>query len=116
MTTNSTESCPYLSLAQAARRIPPTKGDRPVHVSSLTRWITRGVKTQAGSVIRLEARRFPGGWKVTSQAVDEFLDDLTRAALGDDPTPNPELSSSRVSARRQRELARVEAELARAGF
>jgi hypothetical protein len=116
MPTISTESCPYLSLSQAARRIPPTKGDRPVHVSTLTRWITRGVKTAAGSVIRLEARRFPGGWKVTSHPVDEFLDELTRAALGDGPTPNSELSSSRISARRQRGLARLEAELVRAGF
>jgi hypothetical protein len=118
--------CPYLSLAQAARRIPPTKGDRPVHVSTLTRWITKGVKTAAGWVIRLEARRFPGGWKVTEEAVDAFLDELTRAALGSEPipcaSPNPNTSpgssrsASRLSARRQRELDRVEAELTRAGF
>jgi hypothetical protein len=105
------ESCPFLSLQQASRLIPPTKGDRPVHPSTLTKWIRFGVRSGDGATVRLKARKFPGGWKVTSAAIEDFLDDLTRAALAVDsaaiaPTP----------ARRQKELAGIAAECKAAGL
>ena len=37
-----TETC--LSLSQAARLIPPIRQEKPVHVSTLTRWILHGVR------------------------------------------------------------------------
>jgi hypothetical protein len=106
MPTISPEPCPYRSLAQAVRRLPPTRGDRPVHVSTLTRWITRGVRAADGSIVKLDARRFPGGWKVTDEALDLFLEALTHAALG---RPEPAEAPIRTpSRRRAAELARVD--------
>jgi hypothetical protein len=112
MPTTAIESCPYRSLSQIARRIPSTKGDGAVHTATLTRWILRGVRVADGTVIKLEARKFPGGWKVTEEAVEHFLDRLTSAALGDDSKPE----SIRPSMARQKELARVDVELASCGF
>jgi hypothetical protein len=71
-----------MSLAQAARKFPPTKGDKPVHSSSVSRWITTGVRLRTGAVVKLKAVRFPGGWKLTQQDIDEFLESLTASALG----------------------------------
>jgi hypothetical protein len=108
------DSTAYKSLSQAARRIPPNRENRPVHVATLTRWITKGVRKADGTRIKLEARRYPGGWRVADEAVDRFIDELTGAALGDAEsaeTPTFETLSSR-----KRELARVDAELASAGF
>jgi hypothetical protein len=114
MLTITTEGGQYRSLPQAVRRIPPTKGNRPVHTSTLTRWITKGVRKADGVVIKLRARRFPGGWKVADQAIDEFLDELTRAALAQtEPAAAP---APAISPRRQRELDRVDAELDAAGI
>jgi hypothetical protein len=77
------ESSPAeMSLAQAARAIPSTKGDRPVASTTVSRWITAGVRLRTGKVVRLKAKRYPGGWKVTRQDIDEFLDALTASALG----------------------------------
>jgi hypothetical protein len=114
MPTITPGTCPYLSLAQAARRVPPTRQDRPVHVSTLTRWITKGVRKADGTLTKLKARRFPGGWKVTSEALDEFLDELTRAALGEnEPAEPPTISTP---AHRRRELERIDRDLDAAGI
>jgi hypothetical protein len=108
----TSESCPYLSLAQASRLIPPTKGDRPVHTSTITRWIVAGVRSGNGNIVRLKARKFPGGWKVSPDALEEFLDELTRAALsveGAPTLPDP-------SKHRQKEIQRAENEAALIGI
>jgi hypothetical protein len=96
----------YFSLSQAAKLIPPTKGDRPVSPVTITKWITRGVRCGNGAVVRLESRRFPGGWKVTREAIEHFVDELTRIALAAEGAPMP------TSARRARQLAHAEAEWA----
>jgi hypothetical protein len=104
----TTATCPYLSLAQVSLRIPPTKGNRPVHPSTITRWITRGARSADGSIIKLEGCRFPGGWKVTEDALERFLDRLTTAALGDDaPIEDP---AARMSPQRRRRYERAQRE------
>lgn len=108
----STESCPYLPLVHAARLIPPTRGERPVHVSTLARWITKGVLKSDGTRAKLQARRFRGGWKVTAEALNQFIDELTDSALGGES----DSSTIPPSSARKRELARVDAELVSAGF
>ncbi|MBV8232948.1 MAG: DUF1580 domain-containing protein [Planctomycetaceae bacterium] len=61
-----------LSLAQAARGVPPTRQDKPVHVSTLTRWILRGVHG-----VRLEAARLGGRWVTSEEAICRFSAALT---------------------------------------
>jgi hypothetical protein len=72
----------YLSLVQAAKAQPPTRGDKPVSPSTLTRWIRLGVLLSNGTRLRLKAIRYPSGWKTTQEWLAEFVDTLTRASVG----------------------------------
>jgi hypothetical protein len=78
------------------------------------RWITKGVRSANGTVVRLEARRFPGGWKVADQAIEEFLDKLTDAALAD--VANIGQPPLRSAVHRHRDVIRAERELEEAGI
>jgi len=60
-----------LSLPQAAKRLPSYRGDRPVSVSCIMRWILAGVPTAAGRV-HLEAVRLGGRWLTSVEAIDRF--------------------------------------------
>lgn len=63
-----------LTLAEAARRLPRLRGDRKVHVSTLYRWVSRGLRG-----VRLEAVRL-GRTLVTSQeALQRFAERLNAA-------------------------------------
>jgi hypothetical protein len=74
-------------LGAAARRLPPSRGNRPVHPTTLRRWIEDGVKGRDGQRIRLKGTRLPSGWVVSDEAVAEFLDALTRDRAGDSTPP-----------------------------
>jgi hypothetical protein len=91
-----------LSLKQAARILPPTRQDKRVHVSTLTRWILHGVQG-----VRLEAYRIGGRWVTTREALERFSAALTERQL---PPSNsqPELSprSAVVQRRRDEEVER----------
>jgi hypothetical protein len=114
MQTIAPDASIYRSLSHAARRFPPSKTDRPVHTATLTRWIVKGVRSASGAIVKLEARRFPGGWKVTDQAVEEFLDKLTAAALDHPQAGGAE--TVRTSTQRQRENECVDRACAAAGI
>jgi hypothetical protein len=79
MATDRTEPTPtvYLTLSQVARLFPPSRGGRPTHVATITRWATVGVPLRDGTRLRLCAVRAPGRWLVTPDAVAEFIDRLT---------------------------------------
>jgi hypothetical protein len=64
-------------VSEAARRITSTHTGKSTHPGTLTRWIKRGVRLSDGSVLKLAARRYPGGWTITDEAVDEFISRLT---------------------------------------
>lgn len=84
---------------------------RPASLAKMCRSINPGIKAETGERIRLEAVRTGGYWITSVEAVRRFVDRLTRAASGEtetnEPTPAP---------RRARELAAVDAELAKAGL
>ena len=101
-----------LSLPELVATLPPIKAGRPVHASTLCRWIKTGFKAKDGKRIRLAARRYPGGWKTTREALSTFLSRLTFAALGE-PEPEADAPAATPSRRRQRELQRVDGELDR---
>jgi hypothetical protein len=56
-----------ISVPQAARSIPPTRLDKPVHPSTIVRWILHGVRG-----VRLEAVRVGGRWVTTHEAIERF--------------------------------------------
>jgi hypothetical protein len=68
----------YRSLSEAAGGFPPFRNGRPVRVATLTRWITDGVHGRDGDRIKLRAKRLPGRWVVTDEAVAEFIEALTK--------------------------------------
>jgi hypothetical protein len=72
----------YLSLSHAAQLIGSQRNGRPIHPGTLTRWIIQGVRLQDGERVRLQARRFPAGWRTTREWLDEFATSLTRDRLG----------------------------------
>jgi hypothetical protein len=97
-----------LSLAQAAKLIPPTRQDKPVHVSTLVRWILHGVRG-----VQLEAVRVGGRWITSREALERFSAALTAKHIS---PPNRTTTTSRQdSARHQRQQERVEQQLAALG-
>ncbi len=77
----STELCLYKSLSEIADSLASNRKGKTVNVLTVSRWIKRGCRDVAGRVIRLQARRYPDGWRVTERAVEEFFEQLTKNAL-----------------------------------
>ena len=65
-----------ISLAQAARLRPRGRRGRPLHPSTIYRWISRGIRG-----IRLEATRFGGTFYTSREAMQRFADRLTAGSL-----------------------------------
>ena len=82
-----------LSLAEAARRLPRLRDDRPVHVSTLWRWATTGL-----GGVRLESTLLGGVRVTTESAVREFIA-ATNAKRSRPPPGIPD------QARRDRDVA-----------
>jgi hypothetical protein len=40
----------YLTVAEVAKRFPPSRRGRPVHVATVTRWITEGARHCSGII------------------------------------------------------------------
>jgi hypothetical protein len=100
-----------LPLAAAAKLVPPARGGKKTHLSTLLRWITRGAKGPRGEVVRLEAIRLGGRWMTTRTALQRFAEALTphpgsEAAL---PSPTPRMAGQRQRAAEQaaRDLDRL---------
>jgi hypothetical protein len=101
-----------VTLTQAAKLVPPTRGNRPVHAATLSRWIMKGVVGRDGNGIKLKALRTPGGWRTSGEWLTEFFEALARDKVAE-PAPQPVLRSP---ARRQRDYERARAELAKVGI
>jgi hypothetical protein len=107
-----------ISLVETARNLAPTKAGKPVHPSTVLRWVRTGVRAADGSIVKLAARRHPGGWQTTWQDVNAFLDRITQAALEKaDPhgSPVPSVPPD-PSPARQRELDQTDRDLAAFGY
>ena len=77
-----------IGLGQAARVLPPGRGGRPVHISSLVRAILAG---------ELEALRFGRRWVTTVEAVQQWDESRARAA-GAGPMTGPSTGPAKDSA------------------
>lgn len=99
-----------ISLEEAAKLIPPSRGARRTQFSTLLRWITKGVRSPSGDVVRLDAIRVGGRWVTSAQAVQRFGEALTPRLDGDRP-PAP-----RTPDRRRRAAERAGRQLEKLGI
>jgi hypothetical protein len=63
--------------AEAAQRLPALRGGKPVHVTTVWRWTTRGVLAPNGTRVRLEAIKVGGTSCTSDQALARFFQALT---------------------------------------
>lgn len=61
-----------ISLHEAARSLPSNRAGKSVNLSTVFRWIQKGVTTQNGRV-RLEAIRLGGRWLTSWEAPSDSL-------------------------------------------
>jgi hypothetical protein len=105
ITTEST-----LSLADACTLLPRGRNKSRPHLSTLVRWITSGVRTVGGEVIRLEAVRLGSKWVTSREALARFVSRLT-PALDQGPAegtkPRSPAARDRASRRAERALAKI---------
>ncbi len=66
-----------ISLATAAAMVPPARGGKRTHISTILRWIVDGVKGPTDEVIRLEGARLGSRWVTSSEALQRFTNRLT---------------------------------------
>lgn len=96
-----------LSLNQAARLLPPGRGDRPVTLSCLLRWILRGARAPSGEFVRLEGVRVGGRWITSREALQRFAEALTPRLGHTPPSPRTPTARQRASQRAAAELERL---------
>jgi hypothetical protein len=96
-----------ITLPQATRLLGTE--DQPVHLSTVLRAVTIGLKLpKSDERKRLEALRAGGRWITSVEAVERFLLAMTVAALHEDVTADAPAS---MTARRQRELEQADRDL-----
>jgi Protein of unknown function (DUF1580) len=68
---------PLIPLAQVPALLPPGPGGNPVHVSTVWRWVRKGLPVPAGERVRLEAVRLGGRLVTSIPALQRFAERLT---------------------------------------
>jgi hypothetical protein len=76
-----------ISLAQAAKLVPPGRNGKKTHLSTILRWILHGAKAPNGELVRLDGARLGGRWLTSKEALQRFSERLT-PTLGGPPTTN----------------------------
>jgi hypothetical protein len=66
-----------ISLTAAAAMVPPARGGKRTHRSTILRWIVTGAKGPAGEVVRLEGTILGCRWFTSEEALQRFTDRLT---------------------------------------
>jgi hypothetical protein len=104
-----------LPLAEACHLIPPGRGGRRTHLSTVLRWILRGAKAPDGTTVRLEGLRLGGRWMTSRAALQRFAEALT-PRLGDLTADGRAAGAApRTPRQRQRAAQRAGDELERLG-
>jgi hypothetical protein len=99
----------WLSLAQAARRFPPYRADRPVNSSTIWRWCRKGVKVPGLGKVHLECVRISGRWLTSVEAISRFVAAQT-------PSMDLPAGTTRSPAQRRSQSERAARELDRIGI
>jgi len=102
----STGGVTYRPLTAYRARFPGARANAALHLSTLIRWCTRGVRMPDGSRVRLRGIRAGSRWLTTDPWVDEFVAALTAAHTGDEAKSTP-----RSPARRRHEAEAAGREL-----
>lgn len=84
-----------LRLREAAKRIPAVRGSGRCHVSTLLRWILKGVKTPSGDIVRLEGEKVGGAWITSRESIDRFIQRVTPNLVGEQPADLPRSPAAR---------------------
>jgi hypothetical protein len=66
-----------IRLEEAARLAGRGRGGRPIHMSTVLRWIQRGAVGPAGERVRLEGCRLGSHWVTSREALQRFAERLT---------------------------------------
>jgi hypothetical protein len=103
-----------IGLREAAKLYPSFRNNRPTHISTPLRHITKGVRLANGEVVRLEGARLGGRWTTTIEAVERFMQRLTDAAL--DVPKDTAATPIRMTRQRRRQLDQVDRQLDTAGL
>ena len=94
-----------LSLAAAARLLPPGRRGRPVTLSCLLRWVIDGVRVPGRTDrVRLEAIRMSSRWITSVEALERFAARQTPDFSNPPPMPRSPNARQRASERAAREL------------
>lgn len=72
------ESESLLSFSELAKSLPTRRAGRPVHVSTIHRWRSGGVRG-----VKLESVRIGGAWCTSWEAFSRFCEKLTAAETGE---------------------------------
>ena len=86
-----------IGLYEAARRLPPGRGGRPVSFSCVLRWITTGIPGPDGKRVKLEAARLGGRWLTSEEALARWAERLT-PRLDGEPALAPRSPAKRSKA------------------
>jgi hypothetical protein len=101
-----TQTEQLITPSEVAKLVPPARNGKRTHLSTVLRWILKGVKTPTG-VVRLEAIRLGGRWLTSRAAMQRFCERLTPIPE-DGPSalrsPNARKRSAEAAERRLTEL------------
>jgi hypothetical protein len=86
-----------IPLSKAARLFPSSNDEGTIHISTIHRWRTNGVRG-----VKLDAAMMGGRWVTTVEEIQRFIDRLSNQKTG---TPSPARVRSESVARARRALA-----------
>lgn len=98
-----------VSFNEATKKLPKTTRNKTIHISTMHRWVQRGLRSRDGMVIRLECVKVGGRICTSLEALERFFERLTGSVEVETP---PSIT------RRQRlkQIEEANRELDRAGI
>jgi hypothetical protein len=96
-----------ISLADAAKLVPPGRRGKRTHLSTVLRWVLRGARGPSSERVKLEAVRLGGRWLTSAEALQRFAERLTPRLDGEVRPIRSVGARERANIRAERELARI---------
>ena len=93
------------SLHDAAKSLPLSHGQKPINFTTIWRWAMKGILSQTGERVKLEAVRMGGRWITSREAIARFSAALTAKATAE-PIRTP-AARTRASETAKKKLAAI---------